>query len=114
MTPRGSLYVTDTPDRAARYANASASGKVSKNYESLREGAAIAEIETAPVEWMRRPVSHPTLDECEAMASEWRVTRVTLRPHAFRNTLHGKRGNYVTLDDIIAALRDSGVEVEIV
>ena len=61
------LYVTDTFERAAIYANAQATGIVDENAIVLLPHAVVIEIEVESVRWFRRSVSHRTLDKCEAI-----------------------------------------------
>lgn len=76
---RGSgLYVTDTAERAQLYADAQASGSISRTVRNVA-GSAVVELETAePVTWDRRPDDHPTLDRVEAVIKTWQIVRVTV------------------------------------
>lgn len=106
------IYVTDTAERAARYANAQATGRVSKEFSALAENAALLEIETAnDVKFITRPAEHNTLDDSEARVTGWRIVRVTLRKSVFPHTLYGGRGNRMSADDLERKLRSSGIEV---
>jgi hypothetical protein len=60
------LCVTDTLQRAARYANARATGRVDKAVTRLMPHAAVVVIETTEEpRWWRRPEDHPSLDQAE-------------------------------------------------
>lgn len=73
------LYVTDTPERAARYANSQASGVVTRESHPLRPHAVVVTIETdEPVSWRRRPEEHPSLDQCEDTITRGRVVAVDI------------------------------------
>ena len=105
------IYVTDTAERATRYANAQATGRVSKEFSALAENAALLEIETSNVKFITRPAGHNTLDDCEAWVTGWRIVRVTMRKSVFPNTLYGGRGNMMSVDDLERKLRARGIEV---
>lgn len=70
------LYVTDSIERAARYANAQATRGVDPAASTVREHAAIVTIETdQEPRWLRR--QNPTsLDECEAIIETGRIVSV--------------------------------------
>lgn len=106
------LYVTDTAERATRYANAQATGSVSKSYDRLAEGAAVVEVECDDDGFIRRPESHSTLDTAETIARNWRITRVILRTHNHSNTHYGDwRRGHAYAHEITTKLRDAGIEV---
>lgn len=97
------LDVTDTPERAWRYANAQATGVVDPCATSPAEAAAIVEIDVADdLRWIRRPENHPSLDQAEALLEDrhtYKVARVLFRPTAYRNSdcaLAGRWGRAIT------------------
>lgn len=99
----GTIFVTDTRERAVRYANAQATGVVSPSLtQELAEGGVILSIECSPT-FIRRPDSHTTLDVCEAITNEFRVVAVEVRPHAYP-TLYGDRGALKTAAEAVAIL----------
>ena len=107
------LYVTDTPGRALRYANAQATGVVDPDATELAEGAAVVELEAEISKWWRRPEDHPTLDKCETVIQSWTVRRICLRRHEYPNTMIsvGYR-QYVKEDAYLASIADTGVVIE--
>jgi hypothetical protein len=77
---RLSLFVTDTVEHAARYANAQATEEVSAKFQDLKSWACIVELETEdPIEWSRRSNNHNTLDTCETTIRHWQVKSVTVK-----------------------------------
>jgi phosphotransacetylase len=106
------IWVTDTFERAARYANAQATGVVCENETStLAEGAVVFEVETS-VRFTRRNENHGTLDVCEAETNSFEIIRATVRFNAYWNTLYGTRQTgYLTQQQVIDLLRADGIEV---
>lgn len=86
------LYVTDTAERAARYANARATGAVSQEYAEQAEHTVILSIEvTEAVRWSMRPADHPTLDQCETQVRSGTVIAAAIRECDYWNcTCHEK------------------------
>lgn len=77
VTGWGDLYVTDTFERAARYANAQATRTVSAEYQELQHGAVVVVIDTdEAVQWRTRDASHPTLDTCESTIRAGRIVDI--------------------------------------
>lgn len=74
----GLLYVTNTPKRAARYGNAQATKTVSKAATKLGPRAAVVELAVpkSSIKWLKRPESHPTLDQVEDAVKEWRILAI--------------------------------------
>jgi hypothetical protein len=67
LSARGSLDVTDTFERAARYANAQVTRNPSLAYAELQPGAAVVKIKVPrPIEWINRGTNYRgSLDEVE-------------------------------------------------
>lgn len=88
----GRLYVTDSPERAARYANSQADEAVTRHTFPLREHAVVLTIETSETpRWLRRPENHGSLDQCEATISQGRVVAADIVECKYWNcTCHGQ------------------------
>lgn len=68
------LYVTDTAERATRYANAQATRTVDAQATTLAPHAAVVVMETDEnIIWRRRDDNHHTLDTCETVIKTWRI-----------------------------------------
>lgn len=84
-----SYYVTDTRARATRYANAQASGDVNLSLEqTLATYGCLIEVEIPESEFLTRGAAYRgSLDAVELIARipQSRITRVTVRPAAYRN-----------------------------
>ena len=102
------LYVTDTPDRAARYANAQATEHVSTAYERPAPGTAILEIESELLSWSVRGKDHNTLDTCEAVTRNYRIVSATIRWFEYENTAYD---NHMHRDQVKEYLALRGIEV---
>ncbi len=85
------LFVTDTQERAANYANSQARQEVTQQTLPLVECAVVIAIEVdEEVKWLRRPESHDTLDKCEAIIQRGHIVemwigqpdRLSFREHA--------------------------------
>ncbi len=73
------IFVTDTKEHAARYANAQVSGTVDPNATALKPDAAIVTLEIPDdTEWLHRPENHRTLDVCEACVQTARVVNIEI------------------------------------
>lgn len=71
------LFVTDTRERAARYANSQAQQEVTQQTFPLAPCAVVVAIEVKEqVKWLRRPESHSTLDICEAIIQRGRIVEM--------------------------------------
>jgi len=90
------FYVTDSAERAARYANAQATGIVDPDAISLCEHAAVVALEIPDnTRWLRRTVSHDTLDTCEALVYQARVISIDARECDYMFcTCHRDRAEY--------------------
>lgn len=104
------LYVTDTPERASRYANAQASGVVDPDATELREHAAVVAVAVAsPLVWSRR--SHPaSLDVCEAdlhSDHDYRVVRVE-----YAVCSYAKCTCHRDAEDLEALCADQGIDAQ--
>lgn len=108
------IYVTDTAERAIRYANAQATGTVDANLrQKLAEGAVILEVECQP-HWLRRPESHNSLDHCEDVVTEFTITKATVRFCEYPNTLYGTRHTgYKSAQQVVEILQAQGIKVEV-
>jgi hypothetical protein len=75
------LYVTDTPERAVRYANAQATWEVNPAMDQdLANGAAVLEIEVSESpSWSYRSENHLSLEQCEATVREYAIKRIYVR-----------------------------------
>jgi len=107
------IFVTDTFERAARYANAQTSGTVDPDATELMNGV-ILEIEpTSEVQWHRRPENHPTLDICEAWLSNFVIKTAYIKFDENTNTLYGYRqyGGYKNREQVIAFLESRDIKV---
>jgi len=83
------LFVTDTFERAACYANTQASREVTQQALPLHPCAVVVEIEVGDVKWLRRTANHGTLDTCEAVVKRGRLTEVTIgRPGRLSHAEH--------------------------
>lgn len=83
------LFVTDTQDRASRYANAQASHyeNISHEFLPLRACAVICVIETEDeIKWIRRPTSHPSLDHCETIIQHGKIVEMFIRKPVYHNS----------------------------
>jgi hypothetical protein len=95
--------VTDTFERAARYANAQATETVRSDAFELGEGAAVIELRAADdVKWHFRPENHNTLDQCEATITTWEIVSITINPTRYWNT----RANREDIPALIARFGD--------
>lgn len=90
VTGLNALYVTDTSERAARYANAQASGEVSVDATTPGEHTAIFVLRaTAPVRWRTR-TSGASLDEREGLVQNPEILEIRTVECSYRNcTCHG-------------------------
>lgn len=104
------LYITDTVERAIRYANAQATGVVSLNCPVLAEGGIVLEVECADVNFITR-VSPVSLDECEAVIDEYRIVGATVRFCAYDNTIYGRAGQRLNRKQVIEFLGARGIAV---
>ena len=110
--PKAGLYVTDTRANASRYANTQATGFVSAEYTELAEGAVIVEIEVDDnTSFLRRPSDHASLDTSEAYAEEFKIVAVEIKPHAYSNTLYGRRGSHMSYQQIVEMLEQHGISI---
>ena len=99
------LYVTDTYDRAKRYANAQAEGIVNPAFNSLKPGAVLVELETEEsIAWRRRPDDHDTLDQCEDTITTWNVKRIIFCRYEYQNTMIQINNKYVNANEYIDSL----------
>jgi len=97
------LFVTDTPERAARYANAQATGMVKVDVFELGVGAAIIELETSEeIKWYRRSENHSSLDQCEATIETFEIVSITINPDPYWNS----KTNRVEIPALIAEFGD--------
>lgn len=76
VNPERVLCVTDTPERAARYANAQATGEVDPDATELLPGAAVVELEIPETAWGGHGGAGASLDEVEAWVTEGKVVGV--------------------------------------
>lgn len=73
------VYVTDTAEDAARYANAQATRIVDADATAIGPHAAVLAFTLAgEPRWMRRPETHWTLDVCEAVINLSAVEHVEI------------------------------------
>lgn len=73
------LFVTDTFERAARYANSQSAQKVTTRTLPLSSCAVVVSIETDdPLHWLRRSEDHPSLDQCEALIQHGEIVEVCI------------------------------------
>ena len=108
---RRDIFVTDSEAKAARYANAQATGRVSADYTGLAEGAAVLTVETeSEPRWIRR-ANAQSLDECEAwLLDGYAITHAKIRWHP-ENTVYGRSGK-MRRAQVIETLRSRGITVE--
>ena len=89
------LYVTDTPQRAQRYADAQTSREVSADIRALPDSV-IVELHTPEeITWSRRPEDHPTLDKAEAAIKSWDIANVYVVGPVKENSRINVGGKYV-------------------
>lgn len=110
-----SMYVTDTPNNAIRYANAQATGVVSAEYGPQAANTVLLEVECKP-NFLRRSSDHHTLDVCESFVRDAVVTKATIKFDDYGNTLYGNRhsGGYKRADEVVSLLESRGIEVEVI
>lgn len=78
--PYVGLCITDTAERAAKYANSRATGIVTRAGLPLKPHAAICVIETdEEISWIRRPEEYPNLNQCESCIISGRVVGVAMQ-----------------------------------
>jgi hypothetical protein len=109
-----SIYITDTFQRAVRYANAQATGTVNPDMnQELAENAMVLEIEASP-HWKRRPDKHTSLDTCEDVVKSFSIIKATIRFAEYENTLYGTRQTgYKNREEVIEFLYQQRIEVEV-
>jgi hypothetical protein len=107
------MFVTDTVERATRYANAQATGVVNADMnQDIAEGAIVLFVECEP-RWFNRSEDHTSLDVCEAWIKEYRIVKATIKFHANPRTLYGRRPNYMNAEQVVSMLRERDIEVEV-
>lgn len=108
---RDNIFVTDSEGKAARYANAQATGRVSTAYEGLAEGAVVLTVETeSEPRWIRR-ANAQSLDECEAwLLDGYAITHATINWHP-ENTVYGRSGR-MRRAQVEETLRNRGITAE--
>jgi hypothetical protein len=86
----GCLYVTDTFEQAARYANSRATQVVTLHALPLSRCAVVFTLEVdQSVRWYRRPEDHPTLDQCEGIITRGTIVEVHIgRPDPLSKREH--------------------------
>lgn len=109
------IFVTDTMQRATRYANAQATGEVSLDLnQQQEEGTVILHIECEP-DFIRRPESHLSLDHCEDWIKDYQIVKATIRFDSNKNTRYGQRWiGYKTEDEVIEFFKSKNIEVELI
>lgn len=103
-----SIWVTDDIAKAARYANAQASGVVSSDYAGQAEGTVVLEVACNPC-WSRRPVQHASLDQCEDQVTEYAIVKATVRFREYPKTLYGP--DCLSASQVVEFLSGRGIEV---
>ena len=90
------FYVTNTPELAARYANARATKTVDPDATTLGTHGAIVTVEIPDdTRWTIRDISHNTLDVAEAWVREARVIHVEKKTCDYLFcSCHGNRSEY--------------------
>lgn len=102
----GWLPVTDTRERALRYANAQRTRVVEAEYgRPLAPNAIVLTLETdEAITWRRRDEGHGSLDQCEATIRSWRVVGAEIGRSEHADASYKIDGRYLRVSEIVAAI----------
>ena len=108
------IFVTDTFEHAARYANAQTSGTVDPDATELKSGVVLEIEPTSELVWHKRPENHSTLDVCESwlLDNAFVIKAAYIKFTEYKNTVYGnQQTGYKNKEQVIAFLESKNIKV---